>query len=42
MSRGRKILRWGKWRGNVVIEYKERLRTRYEQLSEEAEGLEEE
>ena len=41
-SRGRKIIRWGKWRGNVIVEYKERLRVRYEQLSEEVEGLEEE
>ena len=41
-SRGRKIIRWGECRGNVVIEYRERMRARYEQLSEGAEGLEEE
>ena len=40
-SRGRKIIRFGKCRGNVLIEDKERLRARYEQLSEEVEGLEE-
>ena len=38
-SRDRKIIMWGKCRGNFVVEYKKRLR--YEQLSEEAEGLEE-
>ena len=38
-SRGWKIIRWGKCRGNVLIEYKERLSARYEQLSEKAEGL---
>ena len=41
-SRGRKIIRLGKCRGKVVIEYKERLMDRYEKLREEAEGLEEE
>ena len=40
-SRGWKFIRWGMYRGNVVIEHKERLRARYEQLSEEVEGLEE-
>ena len=41
-SRSRKIIRWVKCRGNVVVEDKERMRARYEQLSVEAEGLEEE
>ena len=41
-SRDQKIIRWGKGRGNVLEEYKERLRARYEQLSEEVESLEEE
>ena len=40
-SRGRKIIRLGKCRGKVVIEYKERMRVRYEELGEEAKGLEE-
>ena len=40
-SRGWKSIGWGKWRRNVVIEYKERMRARNEKLSEEAEGLEE-
>ena len=31
-----------KWRGNVIIEDKERMRVRLKQLSKEAEGLEEE
>ena len=33
-SRGRKIIRWGKCRENVVMEYKGRLRDKYEQLCE--------
>ena len=41
-SRGEKIIRWGKCRGTVAVEYKERLRAKYEQLNEESEGLEEE
>ena len=40
-SRGLKIIRCGKFWRNVLMEYKERLRARCEQLSEEAEGLEE-
>ena len=37
-SRGRKIIRWRKCRGNVIIEYKERMRARYDQLNEEVVG----
>ena len=37
---GWKMFQWGKWSGNAVMEYKERMRARYDQL-EEAEGLEE-
>ena len=40
-SKGQNIM-WGKCRGNVVIEFKQRMRARYDQLNEEVEGLEEE
>ena len=40
-SRGQKSIMWGKCRGNIIMEYTERLGARYEKLSEEAEGLEE-
>ena len=38
--RSQKIIWWGKC-GQNAVEYKERLWARYEQFSEEAEGLEE-
>ena len=30
---------WGKCRDNITIEYKERLRARYEELSKEVEEI---
>ena len=41
-SSGRNVIRWGSVGGNIIVEYKEKLRARYEQLSEEVECLEEE
>ena len=41
-GRGLKSIRLGMFSGNIVIEYKERLRAQYDQLSEEEKGLGEE
>ena len=37
-SRGRFIIRLWKCRGNIVVEHKERMRARYDQLNEEVVG----
>ena len=39
--RGQNMVRWGMWRDNVAMKYKERVRPRYEELNKEVEGLEE-
>ena len=38
-SRGRKMIMWRKYRDNVAVEYKERMRVRYEEISKEAEDF---
>ena len=39
---GRRIIKWWSCKDDVAVEYKERVTVKYEELSEEVGGLEEE